>query len=103
MNEDSISFTVPRKAGLVFQVQNIPGTEVWAIVEKGELEELVEKARLYDMESHDRLSYEADKLTRQFALAHPIGLSEMVAADENSKVPRAPKRTRIVQGAKWSK
>ena len=84
-NPESITVTIPRKAGLVFQVQNIPGTSVWAAVEKGDLIELIEKARLYDMESNDRLVYEADRLSRQFALEHPVSLGDMVEADFNSK------------------
>jgi len=98
--EDVVTVTVPRRAGLVFQVQNVRGTKVWAVIEKGELEELVEKARLYDMESHDRLPYEAGKLSRQYALEHQIGLTEMIAADENAKVLRRPKSERIRTGTK---
>jgi hypothetical protein len=44
----SVTVTVPRRAGLIFQVQKLPGTDVWAVIEKGELEELVEKARRWD-------------------------------------------------------
>ena len=92
MTEDTfVTVAVPKKAGLVFEVQNIPGTGVWAVVQKGDFLELVEKARLYDLESHDRLSYEADKLSREFSLEHPIGLTEMIAADVNSKAVRQVK------------
>jgi hypothetical protein len=81
----SVTVTVPRKANAVFQLQNLAGTDVWVLVEKPELMDLVEKARLYDMESHERLSYEADKISREYALEHPIGLSEMIAAEANAR------------------
>lgn len=91
MSEDTITVSVPKRVGLVFQVQNISGTEVWAVIQKGDILELVEKARLYDLELHDRLSYEADKLSREYSLANPIGPEEMVAADVNSKATRQVK------------
>jgi len=46
-NHDSISVTVPKKAGLVFQLQNFPGTDFWSIAEKGELEQLLNEAKLW--------------------------------------------------------
>ncbi|MDG7011947.1 MAG: hypothetical protein JRN11_06520 [Nitrososphaerota archaeon] len=46
---DFVIVSVPKKADLVFQVQNIPDTEVWAVVSKGELAEVVRKARLFDL------------------------------------------------------
>ena len=41
--------SVPKKANLVFQVQNLPDTDVWAVVIKGELAEVVRKSRLFDL------------------------------------------------------
>jgi len=47
----SIVVSVPRRDGYVFQVQNIKGTDVWAVVEKDDLNEVLLKARLYDTQS----------------------------------------------------
>ena len=49
-NEESVVVEVPKKPGLVFQVQTFPGTDFWIVVEKGELSEIVRKARLFDIE-----------------------------------------------------
>jgi hypothetical protein len=48
-NGGEVTVAVPRRQGLVFQLQNLPGTDVWAIVVKGELNELIEKARRWDI------------------------------------------------------
>ena len=84
-SRSTVTVQVPRREGLVFRLQRLEGTDVWAVVEQGDFQQLVEKAKLYDMESHDRLSYEASKLSRDLALERPIGLTEMVMAAENSR------------------
>jgi hypothetical protein len=100
VTQDPITVTVPKKANLVFQVQNIPSTDVWAVIEKGELLGLVEKARLYNMESRDRLAYEAERISRELALANPVSLEEMIAADINSKKGKG--RTAVLkEGVQW--
>jgi len=46
---DEVTVTVPRREGLVFQLQNLQGTNVWVVVVKGELSQLAEKARRWDI------------------------------------------------------
>ena len=46
---DFTTVSVPKKPNLVFQVENIPGTDLWAVVVKGDLAEVVRKARLFDL------------------------------------------------------
>jgi hypothetical protein len=53
--DETITITIPRQAGLVFQLENLPGTDVWVVVIKGEINELIEKARLWDKEKAGRL------------------------------------------------
>jgi hypothetical protein len=51
-DEEELQLRIPRreaKEGSVWQLQRVPGTATWALVEKGDLEELVRKARAYDV------------------------------------------------------
>ncbi len=64
---DFVIVSVPKKANLVFQVENIPGTDAWAVVEKGELAEVVRKARLFDL---------AEAASGQRAKARPSAIRE---------------------------
>jgi hypothetical protein len=39
---------VPKRQGLLFQVEHLEGTNVWAVVQLGDLDEILTKARLWD-------------------------------------------------------
>jgi hypothetical protein len=55
--DGQITVAVPRRAGIVFQLQNIEGTGVWAVVEKGDMDDILQKVRLWDKERTGRLFF----------------------------------------------
>ncbi len=46
---EEITIQLPKRADLVFQIENVPNTDVWAVVNKGEYQDIVSKARKYDV------------------------------------------------------
>jgi hypothetical protein len=59
--EETLIVKVPKRAGLILEVQNIGNTDLWAIVEKGDLAEVVRKARLYDIAQQGKTEHPAAK------------------------------------------
>jgi hypothetical protein len=47
-DSDEITVTVPRREGLVFQLEHLQGTSVWVVVQLGDLDEILTKAKLWD-------------------------------------------------------
>lgn len=58
-SEETLAVNVPKKDGLIFEIQNLAGTELWAVVDKGDLAEVVRKARLYDIAQQRRTEHPA--------------------------------------------
>ena len=59
--EETLTVEVPKRAGLILEVQNVAGTDLWAVVEKGELAKVVRKARLYDIAQQGKTEHPAAK------------------------------------------
>jgi hypothetical protein len=47
-DNDKLIVEVPKRPGLVFQLENLPGTDVWVVVNRGELKEILQKATKWD-------------------------------------------------------